>query len=167
MLAHIGGTSSKGSCTVWTCVGRETLSLTLLQTVVFHEPGVQECSSPLARSVLSHQQQVVPALPSRTSTDKQRQGGTARDAGTQGCRDAGMRGCEDAGTQICKDAGIQECSHPLPAHCSEGGEDQEAAELCQLLGNSPANLYPVRNHFFQLFRWISQAQDQALLTRWF
>lgn len=83
-----------------------------------------------------------------------------------------MKGCENARRQRCKVAGMRGrrdsgLQPSLPAHCSEGGEEREAAELCQLLGNSPANLHPVRNHFFQRFRWISQAQDQALLIRWF
>lgn len=46
-----------------------------------------------------------------------------------------------------RDPGMQ----PWPAHCSEGGEEQEAAELRQLLGNSLANLHPVRKRFSQRF----------------
>lgn len=63
-----------------------------------------------------------------------------------------------------RDTGMQ----PSPAHCSEGGEEQEAAELRQLLGNSLANLHPVRKHFFQRFGWVftgagSGLDDQVVL----
>jgi len=95
-----------------------------------HGSGVQQWASPVARSIPSHQPRLLPALPSRTSPGRRRQGGRAGEHWDG--RGRGMQGC----------------SHPGPAHCSEGGEEQEEAELRQLLGNSPANLHPVRKRFF-------------------
>lgn len=148
MLAHISGTSSKGSCTARKWVGRESLFPTLLLMTICHGLGVQEWSS--------HQpgDPVPPAISgpclSQWYLPRQAQ------AGWHGRGALGWPG-----------RGMQGCSHPLPAHSSEGGEEQAAAELRQLLGNSPANLHPVRKHFFQRFRWVSQARDQAWLIRWF
>ena len=129
MLAHIPGTSSKGSCTAQRRAGRERLFLTLLLMEICHGLGVQERSPPPASSIPAHQPQVVLAFPSGTSPGRQRQAALAR----QG-------------------RGMQGCSHPLPAHSSGGGEEQEAAELSRLLGNTPANLHPVRKHFFPAIR---------------
>lgn len=52
MLAHISRTSSKGSCSAQKWVRRESLSLTLLLTVICHVLGMQEWSFPLAKSII-------------------------------------------------------------------------------------------------------------------
>lgn len=130
MFSHISGTSSKGSCTAWKWAGKGSLLLTLLLKEICRGLDVQEV-------IPSSQEHPVPPatsgpcfsplhLPRQVEAGWESPGALGR--GTQGCS--------------------------IAAHCSEGGEEQEAAEPCQLLGNSLANLPPVRKHFFQRSGWV-------------
>lgn len=117
LLAHIGGAGSEGTCTVWSQVGRQSWFFILLLTGTCPRLGW------VCGTVQLH---VLPAF-TAALPQKGQQGGTGR----EGCAGQGT------GTRGCGDTGTQGYIHPKPARV--GGEEQEAAELHQLLGNSPAD----------------------------